>query len=193
MEQRKKINKPPFFINNNQGQLVSKEPRMAKIMGQRPREKTIKCWSCNGDHMYQNCLHRAKKVRLLHNVEKVGTIEGMGKIVPRIYVALKNEYFENFKEFKALVENEADLKIKCLRSDKGGEFISNEFEEFFETHGIKINFLSARNTKQNGVVKIKNGTVREMKIIMLNESNISDRFWREAVNTKIYIMNRGKI
>jgi hypothetical protein len=40
----------------------------------------------------------------------------------------KSEAFEKFKAFKALVENETDMKIKCLRSDNGGEFTSNEFE-----------------------------------------------------------------
>lgn len=39
----------------------------------------------------------------------------------------KGEAFEKFKEFKALVENESDQKIKCPRSDQGGELISNEF------------------------------------------------------------------
>ena len=29
----------------------------------------------------------------------------------------KDEAFENFQIFKALVENELDLKIKCIRSD----------------------------------------------------------------------------
>ena len=32
----------------------------------------------------------------------------------------KLEYFGKFKSFKALVENETDLKIKFLRSDNGG-------------------------------------------------------------------------
>jgi hypothetical protein len=52
MEKRKKGNKPPFFRNNTQRQPVSKEPRMAETMGQRPRQQPIKCWGCNGDHMY---------------------------------------------------------------------------------------------------------------------------------------------
>ena len=37
----------------------------------------------------------------------------------------KSEAFEKFKIFKAKVENETNLKIKCIRSDNGGEFTSN--------------------------------------------------------------------
>jgi hypothetical protein len=39
----------------------------------------------------------------------------------------KSEVFQKFKIYKALVENETDLKIKCLRSNNGGEFTSKEF------------------------------------------------------------------
>ena len=34
----------------------------------------------------------------------------------------KSEAFEKFKLFKAMVENETYMKIKCLRSDNGEEF-----------------------------------------------------------------------
>jgi hypothetical protein len=36
-----------------------------------------------------------------------------------------------------------DLKIKCLRSERGGEFTSNEFNSFCEKHGIKRQFSIA--------------------------------------------------
>ena len=36
----------------------------------------------------------------------------------------KDEAFENFKIFKALVENELDLKIKCLKSYQMNSLIS---------------------------------------------------------------------
>jgi hypothetical protein len=56
----------------------------------------------------------------------------------------KSKAFEKFKAFKALVENETSLKIKCLRSDRGGELTSYESDEFFENLGIKRHFSTAR-------------------------------------------------
>ena len=39
----------------------------------------------------------------------------------------KDEVFNKFKEFKALIENHTEKNIKTFRSDNGGEFTSNEF------------------------------------------------------------------
>ena len=61
----------------------------------------------------------------------------------------KSEAFMKFKAFKALVENEANRKIKFLRSVNDGEFTSNEFNEFCEIHGIKRQFSVAKTLKQN--------------------------------------------
>ena len=42
----------------------------------------------------------------------------------------KDEVFECFKTYKAEVENQLEKKIKCVRSDRGGEYFSNEFDLF---------------------------------------------------------------
>jgi len=55
----------------------------------------------------------------------------------------KLEAFERFRIFKELVENETDMKIKCLRSDNGEKIISNEFMDYCEEHGIKRQFPTA--------------------------------------------------
>ena len=49
----------------------------------------------------------------------------------------KDEVFRKFKEFKALIENQTEKKIKTFRSDNGREFTSNEFKELCKDSGIK--------------------------------------------------------
>ena len=52
----------------------------------------------------------------------------------------QDEVFSKFKEFKALIENHIEKKIKIFRSDNGGEFTSNEFKELCKDSGIKREF-----------------------------------------------------
>jgi hypothetical protein len=49
----------------------------------------------------------------------------------------KGEMFQHFLNFKAMVEKEKGVRIKCLRSDGGGEYFSNEFNEYLKEHGIQ--------------------------------------------------------
>ena len=46
-------------------------------------------------------------------------------------------YFLKFKEFKALIENLLDKRIKTLRSDNGREYTSKEFEAFCKDARMK--------------------------------------------------------
>jgi transposase InsO family protein len=105
----------------------------------------------------------------------------------------KSEALEKFKVFKEHVENEFDLKIKCLRSDNGGEFTSNEFNEFCESHGIKRHFSAPRTPQQNGVAERENRIVQEAARTMLAEGKLPNIYWREAVYTTIYILKRAQI
>ncbi|GJW00665.1 retrovirus-related pol polyprotein from transposon TNT 1-94 [Tanacetum coccineum] len=45
--------------------------------------------------------------------------------------------FGFFKKFKALAKNQSYRKLKVLRTDKGGEFLSKEFSGFSNEQGIK--------------------------------------------------------
>ena len=65
----------------------------------------------------------------------------------------KSDVFEHFKTFKAVVETETSLKVKCLRSDGGGEYLSNEFSNFLKSHGIKRQFTCRYTPQQNGVAE----------------------------------------
>ena len=56
-----------------------------------------------------------------------------------------------FKWYLARVEKEIGKSLKFLRSDRGGEFTSREFEEFCNEKGIKRQTLAPRTPPQNGI------------------------------------------
>ena len=49
----------------------------------------------------------------------------------------KSETFEKFKEFKNEVEKQTGKSIKALRSDRGGEYLSNEFIDYLNDFTIE--------------------------------------------------------
>jgi transposase InsO family protein len=52
------------------------------------------------------------------------------------YIRQKFNVFDTFKKSKALVENETRKRLKCLRSDNGGEYCSKDFDDYCSYHGI---------------------------------------------------------
>ena len=67
----------------------------------------------------------------------------------------KSQAFDVFKRFKAMAEKESNRFIKILRSDGGGEYMSNEFMDFGKYHGIKRQFTARYTPQQNGIVERK--------------------------------------
>lgn len=67
-----------------------------------------------------------------------------------------------FKKFKAMVELQCGYHVKKLRTDRGGEFISNDFAKFCEDLGIERQLTVAYSPQQNGVAERKSMTVVEM-------------------------------
>ena len=63
----------------------------------------------------------------------------------------KSETFENFKEFQSEVENHRNKKIKFLRSDRGGEYLSYEFGLHLKQRGI-VSQLTPPGTPQHNCV-----------------------------------------
>ena len=68
------------------------------------------------------------------------------------FLGYKSQALEHLRKFQALVEKQSGLPIKQLCTDKGGEFLSNEFKAFCEDHVIHRE-LTAPYTQQNGVAK----------------------------------------
>ena len=103
----------------------------------------------------------------------------------------KSEAFAKFQQYKSYVEKQTQQSIKILRSDQGGEYLSAEFENFLQHHGIKRETTSAYTPQQNGVSERKNRTLVGAVLSMLSYAKLPKIFWGEALYTANYLQNRS--
>uniref|UniRef100_M1AR77 Integrase catalytic domain-containing protein n=1 Tax=Solanum tuberosum TaxID=4113 RepID=M1AR77_SOLTU len=97
----------------------------------------------------------------------------------------------HFKCFKILVEKEIGLPITCLRTDRGGEFNSAEFNDFCKQNGVRRQLTTTYTPQQNGVAKRKNSTIMNLVRATLIEKKVPKIFWPESVRWTIHVLNRS--
>lgn len=107
-----------------------------------------------------------------------------------IYFLVENsEALCHFKRFKLIVEKETGFPIKCLRTDRGGEFNSFAFNDFCSENGVKGQLTTAYTPQQNGVAECKNRAIMNMVKYMMYEKNVPKTFWPEAARWTIHSLN----
>ena len=99
--------------------------------------------------------------------------------------------FNTLKSFHVLVERETGKTLKCLRSDNGGEYYSNEFQVYCDKHGIQHEKIVPYTPQLNGVAEKMNRTIQERVRCMLFTAKLPKEFWAEAVCTACYLINRS--
>ena len=111
----------------------------------------------------------------------------------------RSESLDKFKIYKAEVENQHDIKIKVVRSDRGGEYygrhaqfgqIPGPFAKYLEENGIIAQYSTPGEPQQNGVAERRNRTLMDMVRSMLSYSNLPVELWMEALKTAAHILNK---
>lgn len=102
----------------------------------------------------------------------------------------KSEAFSKFTKLRDLIEIETGEKIQTFRTDRGGEFVSHEFNEYCEKAAIKRHLTSPYSPQQNGVVERRNRTMMEMARSILKHMKLPNYMWGEAIRHVTYILNR---
>src|SRR3954468_22300926 len=103
----------------------------------------------------------------------------------------KSETFEKFKEFQNEVENHHNRKIKFLRSDRGGEYLSYNFLTHLKASGIVSQLTSPRTPQCNGVSERRNRTLLDMVRSMMSLTDLPLSFWGYALETATFTLNRA--
>ncbi|KAJ9535168.1 hypothetical protein OSB04_un001753 [Centaurea solstitialis] len=103
----------------------------------------------------------------------------------------KSETFEKFKEYQNEVQNLLDKRIKFLRSDRGGEYLSDEFDNHLMECGIVSQLTPPYTPQMNGVSERRNRTLLDMVRTMMCHSSLPISFWGHALETATHILNRA--
>ena len=82
-------------------------------------------------------------------------VDDYSKISWVYFISQKSQAFSYFQKFKVRVEKESRYYLKVLRTDRGGEFTSNEFKEFSSSYGITKELNTAYTPQKNGVAERK--------------------------------------
>jgi transposase InsO family protein len=103
----------------------------------------------------------------------VSFIDGFSRKIWLYFLRKKYEVFAKFKEFKSLLENQTDKKIKVIRTDKGGELCGKEFEKLCKQCGIARQNTTPYTPHHNGVVETKNNRLMKKARSMLSGVGIA--------------------
>ncbi|KAH9743388.1 hypothetical protein KPL70_003281 [Citrus sinensis] len=101
----------------------------------------------------------------------------------------KDQAFEKFKIWRALVENQSEMKLKALRTDNGLEFCNKEFDEYCQKHGITRHKTVRFTPQQNGLAEMMNRTLIDKTRCLLINSKLPRSFWAEVVTIACYLVN----
>ena len=80
-------------------------------------------------------------------------VDDKSRYIAVSFLKKKSEALQAFKQYKAYAENKLGCKIQMQRDDKGGEFISREFEDFCANEGILRQHTEPGEPHQNGVAE----------------------------------------
>ncbi|CDF39896.1 unnamed protein product [Chondrus crispus] len=111
----------------------------------------------------------------------------------------KSEAFERYKMFAQLAQTHTGRKIKVLRTDRSGEYLSTEFKSFLIANGTQHQMTTAYTPEQNGVAERLNRTLVNLVRSMLAHKKKLDARAKEAMflgyaeNTKAYKLWDGDL
>ena len=88
----------------------------------------------------------------------------------------KDQVLSMFKQFQVSVERETEKKIKCLRTDNGGEYIG-PFDAYCKERGIRHQFTPPKTPKLNGLAERMNMKIVERVRCLLSSTKLPKHYW----------------
>ena len=89
----------------------------------------------------------------------------------------KLETFEKFKIFRNEVAKQIGKFIKCFRSNRKGEYMSDEFINYLKEYGILAQYSPPGTPQYNGVSEKRNQTLLDIVRSILSYTDLPYYLW----------------
>jgi transposase InsO family protein len=118
-------------------------------------------------------------------------IDDFSRFTVMYAIRRKSEAFQCFLAYKAYAENTTGKRLRCLRSDGGGEYHSAQFNDYLRVHGITRQTTPPHTPEHNGVAERANRTLVESAKCMLHTAQLPPAYWALALAMAAFIRNRS--
>ncbi|CAI7866278.1 unnamed protein product [Closterium sp. NIES-53] len=110
-----------------------------------------------------------------------------------VYVlSKKSDVAETVKtDWLPMVERQQDRLVKAIRTDRGGEFLSNEFSLWLNKNGIRHSLTMPYSPVMNSIAERANRTITETASELLIEAGLPDYFWPDAMRSACVPKNKA--
>ncbi|GJW01661.1 zinc finger, CCHC-type containing protein [Tanacetum coccineum] len=181
------------YSNTNDNSMYAISNKRAKLN----LDSTL-LWHCRLGHISKKRIKKLQHDGLLDSID-IKSFEKCvscmsGKMVKKPY----SHQVERAKDLLRLihtdeVENQLGKTIKSLRSDRGDEYMSQEFLDHLKEHGIIAHRTPPYMPQHNGVSERRNRTLLDMVCSMMSQTTLPKSFWDYALESAARILNLAKL
>ena len=102
----------------------------------------------------------------------------------------RDEILPIFKSWKVAAENQADRRLKAIRADNAGEYMSEALKTVHREEGFELTYSAPYFKQQNGVSERFNRTFQEGVLTMLYAAELPRSYWPYALSYFVWCKNR---
>lgn len=104
-------------------------------------------------------------------------------------IKAKSDFLSSFKDVVGEIRG-LGFKIQGLRTDRGGEYVSKDLQDFCRENEINHTYAGPYAPQQMGIAERMNRRIMDMARAMIIHAGMERAFWAEAANTAAYLINR---
>ena len=103
----------------------------------------------------------------------------------------KSKTFDAYLRFESWMKTQHGKVVKQLCSDRGEEYLSNEFTHHLKTTGMEWKLTTHDMPEHNGVAKHLNQMLVECICTILHASELPKNLWGEVLLHVVWVKNRS--